>query len=43
MNVDDDLEDIRWNRGLGGERLPTASYTLLPNLKKGLFFAMGEG
>ena len=43
MNVDDDLEDIRWIPGLGGERLPTASYTLLPNLKKGLFFAIGEG
>ena len=43
MNVDDDLEDIRWIRGLGGERLPVASYALLPNLKKGIFFAIGEG
>ena len=43
MNVDDDLEDIRCIRGPGGERLPTASYALLPNLKKGLFFAIGEG
>ena len=43
MNVDDGLEDIRWIRGLGGEKLPVASYALLPNLKKGLFFAIGEG
>ena len=43
MNVDDGLEDIRWIRGLGGEKLPAASYALLPNLKKGLFFAIGQG
>ena len=43
VNVDDDLEDIRWIRELGGEKLPAASYALLPNLKKGLFFAIGEG
>ena len=42
MNVDDGLEDIRWIRGLGGDKLP-ASNALLPNLKKGLFFAIGEG
>ena len=42
MNVDDGLEDIRRIRGLGGEKLPAASYALLPNLKKGLFFAIGE-
>ena len=42
-NVDDGLEDIRWIRGLGGEKLPAASYDLLPNLKRGLFFAIGEG
>ena len=42
MNVDDGLEDIRWIRGLGGEKLPAASNALLPNLKKGLFFAIGE-
>ena len=42
MNVDG-LEDIRWIRGLGGEKLPAASYALLPNLKKGLFVAIGEG
>ena len=43
MNVDDDLEDIRWISGLGGERLPVASYTLLSNLEKDRFFAIGEG
>ena len=43
VNVDDGLEDIRWIRGLGGEKLPAASYALLPNLKKDLFFAIGEG
>ena len=43
MNVDDGLEDIRWIRGLGGEKLPAASNALLPNLKKGQFFAIGEG
>ena len=37
VNVDDGLEDIRWIRGLGGEKLPTASYALLPNLKKAYF------
>ena len=42
VNVDDCLEDIRWIRGLGGEKLPAASYALLPNLKKSLF-AIGEG
>ena len=43
MNVDNGLEDIRRIRGLGGEELSAASYAFLPNLKKGLFFAMGEG
>ena len=44
MNVDDNLEDIRWIRGLGGERLPAASYALLPNLKKkNSILAMREG
>ena len=43
MNVDDGLEDIRWTRDLGGKRLPSASYALVPNLRKGLFFAVGEG
>ena len=37
------LEDIRWIRGLGGEKLPASPYDFLPNLKKGLFFAIGEG
>ena len=43
MNVDDGLEAIRWIRGLGGEKLPAASNARLSNLKKGLFFAIGEG
>ena len=43
MNVDDGLEDIRWIRGLGGEKLPAASYALLLNLKRGLSFGIGEG
>ena len=30
-------------RGLGGEKLPAASNALLRNLKKGLFFDIGEG
>ena len=40
--IDDGLKDIRWIRGLAGDRLPAASYALLPNLKKGLLFAIGE-
>ena len=43
VNVDDGLEDIRWIRGLGGEKLPAASNALLSNLKKGLFLAIREG
>ena len=43
VNVDNGLEHIRWIRGLGGEKLPAASDVLLPNLKKGLFWAIGEG
>ena len=43
MNADDGLEDIRWIRGLGGERLPAVSYALLPNPRKGIYFAIGEG
>ena len=43
MNVDDGLEDIRWLRGLGGEKLPAASYAPPQNVKKGLDFAIGEG
>ena len=43
MNVDDGLECIRWVRGLGSEKLPAAFHALLPNLKKGLFFTIGEG
>ena len=41
--LDDGLEDIRWIRGLGGEKLPVASNALLPNLKKCLFSAIGQG
>ena len=37
VNIDDGLEDIRWIRGLGGEKLPAASYAFLPNLENGLF------
>ena len=32
VNIDDGLEAIMWIRCLGGERLPTASYALRPNL-----------
>ena len=37
-DIDDGHEVIMWIRCLGGERLPTASYTLRPNLNK-LFFS----
>ena len=43
MNANDGLENIRWIRGLGGGKLPSASYALFPNLKKDQFFAIGEG
>ena len=33
IDADDGLQDIRWIRGLGGKRLPPASYALLLNLK----------
>ena len=42
VNVGDGLEDIRGIRGLGGEKLPAPSYAFLPNLKKSLYFAIGE-
>ena len=42
VNVNDGLEDIRWIRGLGGEKLLTASYALLPNLKKKCIFFANE-
>ena len=38
MSIDDGLEIIMWIRCLGGQRLPTASYALRPNLNK-LFFS----
>ena len=43
VNVDDGLEDIRWIRCLGGGKLPAASYALIPNLNKGLFFCHRRG
>ena len=42
-NSDDGLEDIRWAHGLGGESLVAASYGILPNLKKSLFFYIRDG
>ena len=42
MNVDGGLDDIRWIRGLEGERLPAASYILFSNRGKGLLFPTGE-
>ena len=43
VDIDDDLQNSMWTRGLGGERLPAMSYALCPNLKKCLIFAIGEG
>ena len=43
VNVDDGLEDIRWIRGLGGEKLPAASCALLQNLEKGSIFCHRRG
>ena len=43
VNADDGLEDVRWIRGLGGGKLPTASYARPSNLKKSPFVAIGEG
>ena len=43
VNVDDGLEDIRWIRGPGGEKLPAASNALLPNLKKRPIFCHRRG
>ena len=42
VNIDDGLDVIMWIRCLGGERLPTASYALCPNLNK-LFVSPTEG
>ena len=42
MNVDVYLDDIRWIRGLAGERLSSASYNFLPDEEKGLYFPRGE-
>ena len=43
VKVDDGLEDIRWVRRLGTEKLPATPDALLANLKEGVFFAIGEG
>ena len=43
VNIDDDLQNSMWIRGLGGERLPAMSYALCPNLKKCQIFAIGAG
>ena len=37
VNADDGPENLGWIRGLESEKLPAASYALLPNLKKGIF------
>ena len=37
VNIDDGLEVIMWTRCLGGDRFPTASHALRPNLNKLLF------
>ena len=37
MNVDDDLEDIRWIRGLRGEKLPAASSSSPKPKKRPIF------
>ena len=42
-NIDDDLEDIMLIRSLGGERLPTASHALSPNLTLFFFVIYEEG
>ena len=42
-SLDDDLVDVRWIHGLGGESLPTASYGILPHLKKKVFYAIRDG
>ena len=42
MNVSDGLDDIWWIRCRRGDRLPAASYILLPNQEKGLCLTTGE-
>ena len=42
MDVDDDLEEFMQIRGLVGERLPTASYALRPNLNFLFYFWPSE-
>ena len=43
VHVDEGLYVITWIRCLGGERLPTASYALRPNMNKLFFSASEEG
>ena len=43
MSADDGLEDIRWIHGQGGERLPAASYALLPKSEKKVCFCHRRG
>ena len=38
----DGLKGIRWIRGLGGEKLPAASYALLPKPEKKAYFLPSE-
>ena len=40
---DDHLENSTWIHGVGGERLAVVSYVLCSNVRKCLFFAIGEG
>ena len=42
VNIDD-LQNSKRIHFLGGERLPVMSYAFCPNLKKCLFFAIGDG
>ena len=43
VNVDDGPEDIRWIQGLGGEKLPPASYAFLLKPDFSFFLCIGEG
>ena len=43
MKVEDGLEEIRWIRGPGGEKLPAASYALLPKPEKRPVFCHRRG
>ena len=43
VNVDDGPEDIRWIQGLGGEKLPPASYAFLLKPDFSFFFLHRRG